>query len=55
MEKNDCILIVDDEPDIRRLLVDYLTRNALRPLPPTTGARCGTCWSATRWICWYWT
>lgn len=25
--KNDCILIVDDEPEIRRLLVDYLTRN----------------------------
>src|SRR5450830_1658559 len=27
MEKRDCILIVDDEPEIRRLLVDYLTRN----------------------------
>ncbi len=25
--KNDCILIVDDEPEIRRLLVDYLVRN----------------------------
>ncbi len=27
MEKADCILIVDDDPEIRRLLVDYLTRN----------------------------
>ncbi|WP_018604391.1 response regulator [Uliginosibacterium gangwonense] len=27
MEKADCILIVDDDPEIRRLLVDYLARN----------------------------
>jgi two-component system OmpR family response regulator len=27
MGKADCILIVDDDPEIRRLLVDYLTRN----------------------------
>ena len=28
MEKSDCILIVDDDPEIRRLLVDYLVRNS---------------------------
>jgi two-component system OmpR family response regulator len=27
MDKTDCILIVDDDPEIRRLLVDYLVRN----------------------------
>lgn len=27
MDKADCILIVDDDPEIRRLLVDYLARN----------------------------
>lgn len=27
MEKSDCILIVDDDPEIRHLLVDYLKRN----------------------------
>ena len=28
MEKDDTILIVDDDPEIRQLLVDYLVRNA---------------------------
>jgi DNA-binding response OmpR family regulator len=27
METRDRILIVDDDPEIRRLLVDYLTKN----------------------------
>jgi len=37
MEKNDCILIVDDEPEIRRLLVDYLTRHGLESLAARDG------------------
>lgn len=27
IEKSDCVLIVDDDPEIRRLLIDYLARN----------------------------
>ncbi len=37
MEKIDCILIVDDDPEIRRLLVDYLTRNQLHALAARDG------------------
>ena len=37
MEKTDLILIVDDDPEIRRLLVDYLERNGLRALPARDG------------------
>ena len=37
MEKRDCILIVDDEPEIRRLLVDYLTRNNLEAIAARDG------------------
>lgn len=37
MEKTDCILIVDDDPDIRRLLVDYLARNAFEAFAARDG------------------
>ena len=37
MEKTDCILIVDDEPEIRRLLVDYLMRNGFEALAARDG------------------
>lgn len=37
MEKNDCILIVDDEPEIRRLLRDYLTRNGFEAVVARDG------------------
>ncbi len=37
MENKDCILIVDDEPDIRRLLVDYLARNGFEAIAARDG------------------
>lgn len=37
MEKPDTILIVDDDPEIRRLLVDYLARNGFTALPARDG------------------
>lgn len=37
MEQNDCILIVDDDPEIRRLLVDYLQRNGFDAVPAHDG------------------
>ena len=37
MEKKDTILIVDDDPEIRRLLVDYLARNGFNALPARDG------------------
>jgi len=37
MEKPDCILIVDDDPEIRRLLVDYLVRNGFEALAARDG------------------
>ena len=37
MEKSDCILIVDDDPEIRRLLVDYLARNGYAALAARDG------------------
>ncbi|MDR3370261.1 response regulator transcription factor [Rhodoferax sp.] len=37
MDKSDCILIVDDEPDIRRLLVDYLARNGFEAIAARDG------------------
>jgi two-component system OmpR family response regulator len=37
MEKADCILIVDDDPEIRRLLVDYLARNGLEAIAARGG------------------
>jgi len=37
MDKKDCILIVDDDPDIRRLLVDYLARNGLEAVSAPDG------------------
>lgn len=37
MDKKDCILIVDDEPDIRRLLVDYLARNGFEAFAARDG------------------
>lgn len=37
MDKQDCILIVDDEPDIRHLLVDYLSRNGFEALAAADG------------------
>ena len=37
MEKPDCILIVDDDPEIRRLLVDYLARNAYEAIAARDG------------------
>ncbi|GAB4404912.1 MAG: response regulator [Rhodoferax sp.] len=37
MDKKDCILIVDDEPEIRRLLVDYLQRNGFEALAAADG------------------
>jgi len=37
MEKPDRILIVDDDPEIRRLLVDYLTRNGFEPYAARDG------------------
>jgi len=37
MEKLDRILIVDDDPEIRRLLVDYLARNGFEPYAARDG------------------
>ena len=37
MDKPDSILIVDDDPEIRRLLVDYLARNGLTALAARDG------------------
>lgn len=37
MDKTDCILIVDDDPEIRRLLVDYLARNGLEAIAARDG------------------
>jgi two-component system, OmpR family, response regulator len=37
MDKIDCILIVDDDPEIRRLLVDYLARNGFEALAARDG------------------
>ena len=37
MEKTDCILIVDDDPEIRRLLADYLARNSFETLSARDG------------------
>ena len=37
MDKRDCILIVDDDPEIRRLLVDYLRRNNLEAVAAHDG------------------
>jgi two-component system OmpR family response regulator len=37
MEKSDCILIVDDDPEIRRLLVDYLARNGFAAIAARDG------------------
>ena len=37
MESQDCILIVDDEPEIRRLLVDYLARTGFEAVAARDG------------------
>lgn len=37
MDTPDRILIVDDDPDIRQLLVDYLVRNGLDAVPARNG------------------
>jgi len=37
MDKTDCILIVDDDPEIRQLLVDYLARNGLEAIAARDG------------------
>ena len=37
MEKTDSILIVDDDPEIRRLLVDYLARNGFDAIAARDG------------------
>ena len=37
MDKTDTVLIVDDDLDIRRLLVDYLARNGFTALPARDG------------------
>ncbi len=41
MEKTDCILIVDDDPEIRRLLVDYLARNGFEAMAAGDGRAMG--------------
>ena len=37
MEKSDSILIVDDDPEIRHLLVDYLARNGFEAIAARDG------------------
>ena len=37
MDKTDCILIVDDDPEIRGLLVDYLARNGFEAIAARDG------------------
>jgi len=37
MDKTDCILVVDDEPEIRRLLRDYLSRNGFEAVMARDG------------------
>jgi two-component system OmpR family response regulator len=41
METKDRILIVDDDPEIRQLLVDYLVRNGLDAVPARNGREMG--------------
>lgn len=41
MDKTDCILIVDDDPEIRRLLVDYLARNGFEAVAARDGREMG--------------
>ncbi|MBE0599841.1 MAG: response regulator, partial [Burkholderiaceae bacterium] len=43
MEQRDHILIVDDDPEIRQLLGDYLVRNGMRV---TTVGEGGSMWRA---------
>jgi DNA-binding response OmpR family regulator len=55
MDHKDRILIVDDDPDIRQLLVDYLARNGFDALPAgSPAARWRRCSSTTpsTWWCW---
>jgi len=37
MENRDCVLVVDDDPEIRRLLADYLERNGFTPMAARDG------------------
>jgi len=37
MDHKDRILIVDDDPEIRQLLVDYLVRNGFEAIPAASG------------------
>jgi two-component system OmpR family response regulator len=41
MDTKDRILIVDDDPEIRQLLVDYLVRNGLDAVPARNGREMG--------------
>jgi two-component system OmpR family response regulator len=39
MEKTDCILVVDDDPDICELLGSYLSKNGLKVITATDGRK----------------
>ncbi len=55
MEHIDNILVVDDDHDIRELVVDYLLKSGYRATGPATARLCAATLPVIRWTWWYWT